>query len=40
MSNAESKGRDFCGTRPKLQLFTKINQVWMLLSLNGEGLCV
>lgn len=25
MSNAGRKGRDFCGTRPKLQLFMKIN---------------
>lgn len=40
MSNAERKGRDFRGTRPKLQLFMKINRVWMLLSLNGECLCV
>lgn len=40
MSNAERKGRDFCGTRPKLQLFMKINRVWMWLSLDGERLCV
>lgn len=38
MSNAESKGSDFCGTGPKLQLFMKINWVWMLLSLNRECL--
>lgn len=40
MSNAESKGRDFCGTGPKLQFFMKINWVRMLLSLNEECLRV